>query len=174
MLQADMPRLLPWKAHRDERGAFKEEYVEGQHPQIVGPVHQLSTVRSRWGVVRGLHYNALGKQWKQMFAVIGTHWAVAVDVRKDSPTAGAWVSTYLDEGKAAFWVPPGFASGLLCLSDGGVAMYLSNVGGDPVNARSLGVFSDVNVRWPILPEVLVANERDRACMTLKEFWSSYD
>ncbi len=164
------------KVHHDDRGSFQVAYNEMQYREAGLPILvQLNTIRSHLGVVRGLHYNTTGLQGKLVFSVVGSHWGVAVDVRKDSPLAGQWYGEFLTEfNHRQLWVPPGFAHGIVCLTDVGVAQYLSNVGYDPKNERSLAVDSDVDVRWPLPKQSMKAVERDLQCKTLKQFWDSYE
>ena len=49
---------------------------------------------------------------------------VAVDIRKESPTYGQWVSEILSaENKKQLWIPEGFAHGFLTLSNEAEFLY---------------------------------------------------
>ncbi len=53
-----------------------------------------------------------------MQVVRGEVFDVAVDIRPDSPTYGAWEGVILsEENKTQFWVPPGLAHGFVVLSE---------------------------------------------------------
>lgn len=56
--------------------------------------------------------------------LLGKAFDVAVDIRKDSPTYGQWVTEILSaENKKQLWIPPGFAHGFLTLSDTAEFLY---------------------------------------------------
>jgi dTDP-4-dehydrorhamnose 3,5-epimerase len=170
----DLPGVLVYKpdTHPDDRGSFT---VVSSEDAYVHRFVQLNMLRSRFGVLRGLHCNVAGKQGKLVYAINGLHYSVAMDVRKGSPTAGRWHAQYLSpESGEQLWVPPGFAHGLLCLSDYGIAQYQSTQGYDPTNERALAWDCDADIVWPLPREKIVVTARDRQTRTLAEFWSSYE
>ena len=75
--------------------------------------------RSIQGVLRGLHYQlAPEPQAKLVRASVGAIYDVAVDIRRGSPTYGAWVGAELSaDNKCQLWIPEGFAHGFLTLSE---------------------------------------------------------
>jgi len=170
-----VPHLIHCPSFPDDRGIFSVNWsgtIAGEKVEF----RQLNTVQSKRNVVRGLHYNVLGTQGKLVFSMMGTHWSVAVDMRRDSPTYGAHRGVYLRSfplHSAAFWVPPGFAHGVVCLSDVGVLQYLSTTAHEPQHEHSLAVDSDVNVAWPVPVEDLVAKPADLEVKTLDDFWRRY-
>ena len=53
-----------------------------------------------------------------MRCVLGEIFDVAVDLRKDSPTFGRWISAILsNDNFNQIWIPEGFAHGVLTLSN---------------------------------------------------------
>jgi dTDP-4-dehydrorhamnose 3,5-epimerase len=79
---------------------------------------QDNLVRSRRGVLRGLHFQHARPQGKLIRVTSGSIYDVAVDLRRASPTVGRWVGELLTaESGDAMWIPPGFAHGYLVLSD---------------------------------------------------------
>ena len=79
------------KVFGDERGYFFESFNEREFTEKVGPVHfvQDNESKSRYGVVRGLHFQK-GEfaQAKLVRVVRGSVLDVAVDLRDGSPTYG--------------------------------------------------------------------------------------
>jgi dTDP-4-dehydrorhamnose 3,5-epimerase len=115
------PRLL-----RDERGYFLESWQHERYAAagIPGPFVQDNVSVSRRGVVRGLHYQEPFGQGKLVSCLKGRVFDVAVDIRRGSPTFGAWVSAELSgENGHQLWVPAGFAHGFQVLSDEAVFAY---------------------------------------------------
>ena len=105
----------------DERGFFMESFnqrdweaMTGLKMVFVQDNHSASTR----GVLRGLHYQLPpAAQGKLVRCVVGEVFDVAVDIRKNSPTFGKWTGVRLSaENKRQFWIPEGFAHGLLALS----------------------------------------------------------
>lgn len=71
--------------------------------------------RSSKGVLRGLHFQRSNPQGKLVRAVRGEVFDVAVDIRPDSPTYGAWEGVILsEENKTQFWIPLARRTVLLC------------------------------------------------------------
>lgn len=75
----------------DERGYFMESWSQPRFNELVREVHfvQDNESKSRYGVLRGLHYQK-GKyaQSKLVRVVKGRVLDVAVDIRRGSPTFG--------------------------------------------------------------------------------------
>lgn len=169
--------LLQTDVFEDNRGSFSVASSESELSRLLyRPIEfvQTNTVRSHAGVARGLHYNVTGRQGKFVYALAGAHFSVAVDVRKDSRPYRRWRGFYLtpDSGEA-LWVPPGFAHGVLCLTDEGVLQYQSTTPYEPENERSLAIDSDVNIDWPLAVSDMIIAPRDLAVKSLTEFWNSY-
>lgn len=90
-----------------------------------GAVVQDNESKSRYGVVRGLHFQK-GEyaQAKLVNVVRGRVLDVAVDIRRGSPTFGRHVAALLDgENKRQLFIPRGFAHGFAVLSDEAVFQY---------------------------------------------------
>lgn len=111
----------------DDRGFFSETlrrdvFEENGMPPFVQENHS----RSSKGVLRGLHYqNPPKAQGKLVRCVRGTIFDVAVDIRKQSPHFGKWISrTLSDENQRFLYLPAGFAHGFCVLSDWADILYL--------------------------------------------------
>ncbi len=98
--------LESWHRKRYEQSGVNVEFVQDNHS------------RSEKGVVRGLHYQLENAQAKLVYAVRGTIFDVAVDIRKGSSTFGQWTGCILsEENRRQLFVPRGFAHGFSVLSD---------------------------------------------------------
>jgi len=105
--------------HGDARGFFLESWHEARYVAagIAGPFVQDNHSRSARHTLRGLHYQVRQPQGKLIRAATGAIFDVAVDLRRGSPTFGAWVGSVLSEDNHhQLWVPPGFAHGFYVLS----------------------------------------------------------
>ncbi len=119
-----IPDLLVMTPRRfgDERGFFAETWNARKFTNATGVdatfVQDNHSFSSEAGTIRGLHFqkppNAQGKLVR---CGRGALLDVAVDIRKGSPTYGAWASVELSaENGKQLWVPEGFAHGFITKS----------------------------------------------------------
>lgn len=115
------------KIFKDERGYFCELYRKSEFKKlgIEEDFPQENISFSKKNVLRGLHYQKdPNAQGKLMICLKGSVLDVAVDIRKGSPTYGKWKSTVLTGESGRMWyVPVGYAHGVLTLSDEAILMY---------------------------------------------------
>jgi len=115
------------KVFGDSRGYFFEVFNERAFAETVGPVHfvQDNESKSRYGVVRGLHFQrGEHAQAKLVRVVSGAVLDVAVDIRPGSPTYGQWHAEELTgENHRMMFIPRGFAHGFAVLSEEVVFQY---------------------------------------------------
>ncbi len=111
----------------DSRGYFFESFSQREFAAGVGDTVfvQDNESRSRYGVLRGLHYQKPPyTQAKLVRVVSGRVLDVAVDIRRGSPTFGRSVVVELtDENRRQLFVPRGFAHGFAVLSREAVFQY---------------------------------------------------
>jgi dTDP-4-dehydrorhamnose 3,5-epimerase len=164
--------LLEPKVFKDARGAVFESYNRRVLREATGvdiEVAQENHSHSVRNVIRGLHYQLVRPQGKLVRVVRGEIFDVAVDIRRASPTFGRWVGFTLSEanGKMA-WIPPGFAHGLLALTDTVDVLYKMTEFWAPEHERTL-LWSDpqVGVRWPIAGSPVLSS-KDQAGKRLSE------
>jgi dTDP-4-dehydrorhamnose 3,5-epimerase len=142
------PKLFP-----DDRGFFAETYkmTDFKMNGITHDFVQDNHSKSKAGVLRGLHYQANPKaQGKIVRVVSGSVFDVAIDIRKNSPTYGKWVSAILDaKSHNMLWVPPGFAHGVLVLEDDTQLIYKVTELYSPEHDRGIR-WNDptIGVNWP--------------------------
>ena len=111
----------------DARGYFFESWNAREFSRLVRPVDfcQDNESRSRYGVIRGLHFQK-GRfcQSKLVRVVQGEVLDVAVDIRVGSPTFGKHVSVVLSgDNHLQLFIPRGFAHGFSVLSPDAVFQY---------------------------------------------------
>jgi dTDP-4-dehydrorhamnose 3,5-epimerase len=161
------------KVFVDKRGYFFEAWKKDEFESHVGKIDfvQDNESCSSYGVLRGLHYQKGGYSQAKLVRVIkGKVLDVAVDLRKDSPTFGKYVSVELsDENKRQFFIPRGFAHGFLVLSEQAVFTYkVDNVYAPQAEASIRWNDEDINVEWPINPDDVVVSEKDNKAVALKD------
>jgi len=146
--------LLTPKVFEDDRGFFYESFNQKVFEEAVGrPVTfvQDNHSKSAKGVLRGLHYQLPPKaQGKLVRVVRGAVFDVAVDIRRDSPTFGKWVSAELsEENRAQLWIPEGFAHGFLSLRDGTEFLYKATALYAPEHETGIAWNdAELGVIWP--------------------------
>ncbi len=111
----------------DSRGYFMETYQKEKYAAAGIDVTfvQDNESMSRYGVVRGLHYQAEPyAQAKLIRVVAGRVLDVAVDIRKNSPTYGKVFTLELSsDNKLQLFLPHGIAHGFAVLSETAVFTY---------------------------------------------------
>lgn len=154
--------LVETKSYGDARGSFVETYKREDF--IAGGItcefvqdNQSSSVR---GVLRGLHFQINHPQAKLVRVVSGSVFDVAVDLRPESPTYGAWEGAVLSaENGRQLFVPRGFAHGFLVLSDTAVFCYKCDDVYHPNDEGGI-MWNDpaVGIEWPALEGDAVFDE----------------
>ncbi len=154
--------LLEPVVHGDDRGFFLELWqgVRYSAHDIPGRFVQDNLSSSSRGVLRGLHYQWPSAQGKLISVLSGEVFDVAVDIRRGSPTFGAWVGVTLDAANhRQLWVPPGFAHGYQVVSESALFHYKVSapyVRDDEVVLR----WDDpaFSIAWPMREPVLSARD----------------
>lgn len=155
----------------DNRGFFLETYRDDlfKNSCLNTDFVQDNQSGSHKGVLRGLHYQIQHPQGKIVRAVVGEIFDVAVDIRKSSSTFGKWVGVVLSaQNKKQLWIPPGFAHGLLVLSEWAEVVYKATDYYAPEFERSI-IWNDKDLKidWPLDPgEKPVVSAKDLMGKTL--------
>jgi dTDP-4-dehydrorhamnose 3,5-epimerase len=114
-------KIIEPEVFGDERGFFLETFEKQRYQTLLNidfDFVQDNYSRSSKSVLRGMHFQKTNPQGKLVRVVRGEVFDVAVDIRRDSPTYGAWESVILsEENKKQFWIPPGLAHGFAVLTD---------------------------------------------------------
>ncbi len=116
------------KLFGDARGYFMETWNQNEFNAALGRrIHfvQDNESRSRYGVIRGLHYQkGLFSQSKLVRVISGRVLDVVVDIRRGSPWFGRHVACELSgDNHRQLFVPRGFAHGFSVLSEEAVFQY---------------------------------------------------
>jgi dTDP-4-dehydrorhamnose 3,5-epimerase len=148
----------------DERGYFFENFNHSKFKQNQIDLNfiQENFSKSKKNVIRGLHFQKNPKaQAKLVTVVSGEIFDVAVDLRKNSPTFGKWVSEILSEvNHKSLYVPEGFAHGFCVLSEGATVVYKINQEYSPDHEQGI-IWNDpdIGISWPISESII--SEKDQ-------------
>ncbi|CPR13631.1 dTDP-4-dehydrorhamnose 3,5-epimerase [Brenneria goodwinii] len=164
-------KIIQPKVFGDARGFFLETFEKRRYQEMLNidlDFVQDNHSRSSKGVLRGLHFQRSNPQGKLVRVVRGEVFDVAVDIRPDSPTYGAWEGVILsEENKTQFWIPPGLAHGFVVLSDVADFEYKCTDYYNPANEGCLlWNDPDVGIEWPINNPLL--SEKDKLGKRFKE------
>ncbi len=169
----DIPglKLIEPKRFGDARGWFAESWQVDRYREagIEETFVQDNLARSSRGVLRGLHGQEPHPQGKMVFALEGTVYDVAVDVRVGSPTFGRWEAVKLDaDHLQQFYIPPGCVHGYLVLSETALVAYKATDLYSPSTEFAV-LWNDptLNIQWPYDGDPLVS-EKDSAAPLLAD------
>jgi dTDP-4-dehydrorhamnose 3,5-epimerase len=140
----------------DDRGWFMESWNASSFEKLGLAANFVQHNHSRSGnnVLRGLHFQLRRPQGKLVRVVAGRIFDVAVDLRRSSPTFGAWTGVYLSAANARMlWVPPGFAHGFISLEEASECLYCCTEYYSPQDEQAL-LWSDptISIDWPLKEE----------------------
>lgn len=160
------------KIFSDDRGFFLESYQKQKFfdSGIEADFVQDNHSKSRYGTLRGLHYQIQQPQGKLMRVIAGEIYDVAVDIRKNSPTFGKWVGDYLSaENKKMLWIPAGFAHGFYVTSPEAEVIYKATDYYAPQWERTI-VWDDpaIGIDWPLKGEAPLLSSKDKLGKLLNE------
>ena len=165
--------IIEPKVFGDERGYFFESFSKKEFEENIGKADfvQDNQSRSKYGVLRGLHYQLDPSAQAKLFSVtLGSVLDVAVDIRKGSPTYGKYVAVEISaENKRRLFVPRGFAHGFVVLSQ--EAEFLYKCDNYYSKEHEGGIrFDDptLNIDWKIPASDIVVSDKDRLNKNLDE------
>jgi dTDP-4-dehydrorhamnose 3,5-epimerase len=170
----DVKELVP-KSFGDGRGYFREVFNRKRFFEETGcPVdfvqNNLSSSAAK-ATLRGLHFQTPPfAQTKLVWAVRGSAFDVAVDIRKGSPTYGQWVAVMLSAEKGnQLLVPAGFAHGFLTLEAETSVQYMVDNYYAPANEGGIR-WDDpfLAIEWPLDGAAPTLAARDAAFPLLAE------
>lgn len=158
--------ILEPRIFGDERGYFFESFSEEWFRKNVCDTYFLqdNESKSRYGVVRGLHFQKPPfEQAKLVRVVQGKVLDIAVDIRQKSPTFGRHVAIELsEENKRMLFIPKGFAHGFAILSESAIFQYKCDNYYHPASEGGiLWNDSDLNIHWRLPAEEIILSEKDK-------------
>ena len=157
--------IIEPRIFKDARGYFFESFSQREFEEKVCRTTfvQDNESYSRYGVVRGLHFQqAPYSQAKLVRVVKGAVLDVAVDIRKDSPTYGKHATIELtEENHRMLFIPRGFAHGFAVLSDEVIFQYKCDNYYAPQSERGIAWNDpDLNIDWRIPADQIILSEKD--------------
>ena len=170
--------ILTPRRFGDARGFFAETWnaarlaeVAGIDPVFVQDNHSLS---AEVGTIRGLHYQAPPHgQGKLVRCGRGALFDVAVDIRRGSPTYGAWVGFELSfENGRQLLIPEGFLHGFVTREPETEILYKCSDYYAPECDGAVR-FDSLDIDWGLAGLEPVLSEKDAAAPRFAEFESPF-
>lgn len=166
-------KLIEPQLFSDERGFFLESFHAERYRKngIRDTFIQDNHSRSRYGVLRGLHFQVKSPQAQIVTVVRGRVFDAVVDLRAGSPTFGRWFGIELsDKGPRQIYMSAGFAHGFCVLSEFADLYYKTSKFYDHRDEGGV-IWNDqeIGIPWPIKNPII--SERDRAYPCLHELRS---
>lgn len=165
--------IIP-KKFGDARGYLAETYARRRFHEA-GITHDWvqdnQSFSMEIGVLRGLHFQVAPFAQDKLIRVLrGSIFDVAVDIRKESPTFGCWVSCTISA--SAFnqlLVPKGFAHGFVVLEPETEVFYKVSSPYSAACDRSI-FYADpsIGIDWPLPPSGAILSDRDREAPRLAD------
>lgn len=157
----------------DNRGYFFESFSQREFCEKVRRVDfvQDNESKSRYGVVRGLHFQKPPHSQSKLVRVVkGAVLDVAVDIRKGSPTFGKHVAVELSEDNhRQLFIPRGFAHGFAVLSDEVIFQYKCDNFYAPESEGAIAWDDpDLAIDWKIPADMVVLSAKDTMHPRLKD------
>lgn len=172
-------KVLTPARHEDERGFFTESWSRarlGEHGIDVDFVQDNHSFSARPGTVRGLHFQRPPHvQVKLVWVVTGSLVDVVVDLRRGSPTRGAWRSVEVSArlGNQVL-VPAGCAHGFCTLEPATHVLYKVDAPWAP--EAEAGIRWDdpeLAIEWPELDPLRIS-EKDRSLPSWSQLSTPFD
>ena len=150
----------------DYRGYFKETFNKEIQEFIGCNINfiQDNESCSKYGVLRGLHYQKEPKQQSKLVRVsTGKIQDVIVDTRKSSATYAKWESFDLSaENNNMLFVPKGFAHGFLVLSEEAIINYkVDNFFEPKLDAGIIYDDKQLDIKWNLSLKDIIISDKDK-------------
>ena len=158
--------ILKGKKFSDSRGWLREVFKRNYFNK-----NNIFTIvsKSKKNVLRGLHLQKKNSQDKLITVLKGKILDVAVDLRTNSKTFGKHHKIILsDTNSKSFFVPRGFAHGVLGLDKENIIFY--GMGNYRSKKDEMGILwndEDLSIRWP--NKKFIISKKDRNNISFKQF-----
>lgn len=150
----------------DSRGNFEESFNKLTIKKILKKdfnVFQQNISISKYGVLRGMHYQTKNIQAKIIRVLDGTIFDVVIDLRKKSESFGKWKSFILSSSnRKQLYVPEGFAHGFLSMNEKTKIQYFTNNPWDKVSENTI-LWNDpfLKIKWPNIKSKIIISKKDK-------------
>lgn len=161
----DEPYIIELEPRMDERGWFSRNFAIEEFEEATGTrfqiVHINRSLTKQKGTIRGFHYQKPPmEEGKILQCLRGGIFDVVLDVRRNSPTYGQWISLELRGGDGKMiYIPKGFANAIQTIEDNTEIQYFVSQFYSPEHEAGVR-WSDptLNIPWPINPPTFMSEK----------------
>jgi dTDP-4-dehydrorhamnose 3,5-epimerase len=162
--------LIETDVFPDERGLFVKLFskTDWQKENLLTNFCESYYSVSRQGVIRGMHFQIPPyEHTKLVYVPSGQITDVLLDIRKNSPTYGKYVSYEVSsQNHVLVYIPPGIAHGFEAISKETVVTYLQN--GEHNAKADMGINTQsFGMKWQT--KSFISSQRDQNLPPLSEF-----
>ncbi|HET6535647.1 MAG TPA: dTDP-4-dehydrorhamnose 3,5-epimerase [Sphingomicrobium sp.] len=165
--ELDGPVEIKPRKIEDERGYFSEVFRLDEFAAEASPVEFVQdnqSLSARFGTIRGIHFQSPpAAQGKLVRCLAGRLVDIAVDLRRDSPTYGSWISVELSpEENNQLWIPEGFGHAFCTLEPNSIVSYRVTSYYSPENDKGVSWDDpDIGITWPDCADATTLSPKDR-------------
>lgn len=157
----------------DTRGSVTKVFTENgfaEHGLTTNFKESFFSISAK-NVIRGMHFQVTPSACsKLVYVPVGAILDVILDIRKDEPTFGKFVTLELSrKNHTAVFIPEGFAHGFISLEDNSYTTYLQSHMRDTDAERGVR-YDSFGMEWGLKDTIL--SERDTLLPTLEEYRST--
>lgn len=167
--------VLKPNVHLDDRGSLSESFRKDVFSEHIGlelpEFCQENTVYSRYGVIRGLHYQLPPYTQSKLIQVIeGEIYDIVLDLRLWSKTMGRTYGFFLShENREQLLVPKGCAHGFVTLSTFSKVVYKLDTYYHHESQRSIHPYDEtLRIDWFVDKKNHIISKRDKNNSTFRE------
>ena len=157
----------------DDRGLFFEWFQDSAFIEATGHSFNLAQANcsvSQKGVLRGIHFaEEPPGQRKYVTCLTGSAMDVLVDLRKESPSFGKWISIDLDTvDRKVVAIPNGVGHAFMALEDDTTLVYLCDQRYNPMKEHEIHPLDpEIGIEWPESLKPLLSPKDDAAPLLLE-------
>ena len=162
---------------RDERGFFAESFRKDLFEKFISKkvnFCQQNTSESKFGVLRGLHFQIAPKAQAKLVSVShGEILDIVLDLRKGSLTYGKHYSIILNDlNNFHLYIPKGFAHGFISLSKSTRLNYQVDNYYSSKHEFGINPFdNDLKINWILEKKQITINKKDKSNPNLRDLTS---
>lgn len=166
--------IIETDSFEDDRGVFIKTFHEDVFKEhgLASDFKESFYSISKKGVIRGMHFHLPPKDHtKLVYVTKGSLLDVVLDIRKDSPTYGEYLTTELTgNNHTMVYIPTGCAHGFLTLEDNTHMIYLQT--GVYSKDHDAGIHIDsFGINWGVAEPIL--SKRDKEFKGFKDFQTPF-
>lgn len=166
--------IIEQSVFADDRGCFVKTFHEDifKEKGLESIFRESYYSESKKNVIRGMHFQTPPHDHAKIATVIvGEITDVILDIRKNSPTFGEYITVNLSrKNRKSVYIPRGFAHGFCSLEDDSVVYYMTSSVYAPQNDKGIR-WDSFGCNWDVNDPII--SQRDANFICFNEFLSPF-